>query len=466
MRGIRIVKVFFLVLMLLLAGQLVLYAAFHYRRLFDNDYNSRTRLLSGQNRRGTIYSSDGYVLAETRTDADGTDRRVYPFGNVFSHIVGYSANGGSGIEDLQDYYLVRSDISVFHKADYEEQGMKFPGNTVQTTLHAGLQCAAADAMEGYRGAVIITEPATGRILACVSRPDFDPNTIAAKWQEITSDTESGQLVNRAFQGTYPPGSTFKIIDAAAFWEQDAEGAENYRYTCTGTFTAGDETIRCYGGDIHGPLDFTDSFVRSCNCSFANIGLLLDRNRTAAMMKRMYFDRALPFDLPSSTSRAIPDRDCTDADRIQLAIGQGTAVMSPLHMNMITAAVANDGVMMKPYVTDAVLTADGDDIRVFHPSEAGRVFSSRTAQKLSAMMEETVLSGTARGLRSDGWTAAGKTGSAEYSDDPSLSHAWFTGYAPAESPEICITVILEGAGSGAQAAVPAARKILDAWFDMQ
>ena len=467
MRRMKTVRIFYTALMLLLAVYLVLYAASSYRKLFDNDYNSRTRLLSGRNTRGTIYSADGYILAETQKDpADGKDRRVYPFGNVFSHIIGFSANGGSGIEDLQDYYLVRSDIAVYHKADYEKNGEKYPGNTVMTTLHAGLQCAAEEAMRGYRGAMIITEPSTGRILACVSKPDFDPNTIVRDWEEITADTASGQLVNRAFQGAYPPGSTFKIIDAAAFLEQDAQAAADYGYTCTGTFTAGDETIHCYGGEVHYDLDFTGSFVRSCNCSFANIGLLLDRGKLRGMMNRMYFDRKLPFDMPASVSRAIPDRNCPDADMIQLSIGQGTAVMSPLHLNMITAAAANGGIMMKPYAVDAVLTADGDDIRVFHPSEAGRVFSPETADALTGMMAETVQSGTARGLRSEAWTAAGKTGSAEYSEQEELSHAWFTGFAPAEDPQVCITVILEGAGSGSQAAVPAARKVLDAWFDMQ
>ncbi|MBR2122401.1 MAG: penicillin-binding protein 2 [Lachnospiraceae bacterium] len=467
MKRIRAVSNFFTVLMLALCVYLCLYSALSYRKLFDNDYNGRTRLLSGQNRRGDIYSSDGYLLAHTAAVVDDTgnitEKREYPFGSIFAHIVGYSAYGRSGIEDLEDYYLVRSNISLSKKAEYAENSEKYPGNTVITSLNAMLQCAAEEALRGYRGAIIVSEPATGRILACVSKPDFDPNTIAENWENITSDNSSGSLINRATQGLYPPGSTFKILDAAAFIEQDQEAAGEYSYECTGSITRDGQTISCYHGDIHYTVDFTDSFVRSCNCSFANIGLLLDRPKFFRLLDGLYFNRPLPFDLPAAISRA-PKEAGSDADIMQLSIGQGTLVMTPLHMNMITAAIANRGIMMQPYVIDSVVTAQGDDLTVFHPRELKRAMSSTAAEMIASMMEETVLGGTARGIRNERYTAAGKTGSAEYSDTGSQSHAWFTGYAPAEDPRICITVVLEGAGSGSQAAVPAAKHVMDAWFD--
>ena len=467
MKRIKAVRIFFTVLMLALCIYLCLYSALNYRKLFDNDYNSRTRLLSGQNRRGDIYSSDGYLLAHTITETDSSgntaERREYPFGNVFSHIVGYSVYGRSGIEDLEDYYLVRSNVSLSSKAEYAAAGEKYPGNTVITSLNAVLQCAAEEALRGYKGAVIVSEPSTGRILACVSKPDFDPNTIARDWDTITADNSSGQLINRATQGLYPPGSTFKILDSAAFIEQDPEAAKGYRYECKGSITRDGQTISCYHGDIHYTVDFMESFVRSCNCSFANIGLSLDTPEFIRQLKGMYFNKALPFDLPAAVSR-VPEKADSDADIMQLSIGQGTTLMTPLHMNVITAAIANHGVMMQPYVIDAVVTAQGDDLAVYHPKELKNAMSSTAAEEIASMMEETVLTGTARNIQDERYTAAGKTGSAEYSDSDSVSHAWFTGYAPAKDPEICITVVLEGAGSGSQAAVPAAKHVMDAWFD--
>ena len=153
--------------------------------------------------------------------------------------------------------------------------------------------------------------------------------------------------------------------------------------------------------------------------------------------------------------------------LQVAIGQGTTSMSPLHLNLITAAVANDGVVMRPYVVQSVRTASGEVIRETKPAEYRRVMEEETAAQMRLLMEDVVKEGTATKLQGYGYTAAGKTGSAEFSDaDPSASHAWFTGYAPAEDPQFAVTVILEGAGSGGGYAVPMARAVLDACFAWQ
>lgn len=190
-------------------------------KLFNNDYNKRDELLETRNRRGSIYASDSETLlasTEASLDEDGNviQIRRYPFGNVYAHVVGYSEMGGSGLEEYYKYDLLHSNLPLSDKVRYDGREdadeRLYPGNNVITTLDPDLQQAAYDAMGDYEGAVIVTEVKTGRILAMVSKPDFDPNEIEELWDRLISDTETGTLLNRVTQGLYPPGSTFKIID--------------------------------------------------------------------------------------------------------------------------------------------------------------------------------------------------------------------------------------------------------------
>ena len=455
----------FIAVFLAMMVYIVTYAVRNQDTLFENDYNGREEMLLKQNLRGTIYAADGQVLAMTEETGAG-ERRVYPFGNLFSHIVGYDVLGRSGIEALENRTLVQSGLAISEKTAYDERGEKYPGNDVVTTLEPSLQQAASDALGIYKGAIIATEVGTGKILCCVSKPDFDPGTIAEDWAEIRQDNVSGVLVNRATQGKYPPGSTFKIIDSIEFLQEDKAAAEGYRFQCTGSFTApGDPSsvIHCYHNQVHGSVNFRTSFAQSCNSSFANIGMTFDRGAFAKTLDQLYFNRELPFELPSSVSSASVTSLSPAEDVMQLSIGQGETTMSPLHLNMITAMVANHGKMMKPYVVDRVQTASGSVIRRTQASSLGQLISQETADEVADMMRLVVTDGTGRKLADAPYSAAGKTGSAEYQEGSTISHAWFTGFAPADDPQICVTVVLEGAGSGGDYAVPMARRVFDAWY---
>lgn len=466
-RGIYVTAAAVLVLFAAMTFYLCRYALVNSRELFANDYNGREQLILEQNTRGKILAEDGDVLAQTLTNADGSEYRDYPYGSLFAHVVGYSVYGKAGIEKAEDYDLVRSGIPLSEKAEHERSGEKYPGNEVVTTLVPKIQQAASDAMGIYRGAIVVSEPSTGKILAMVSKPDYDPNQIRELWSGLLADNASGTLLNRASQGMYPPGSTFKILDAAEYIREHPEETASYSYSCNGTFTADGETIHCYHNQSHGQVDFRTSFAKSCNASFANIGLSLDKTKYAAFLKNMMFGEDLPFELPSARSSVDLAADTPTAQMLQVAIGQGTTSMSPLHLNLITAAVANDGVVMRPYVVQSVRTASGEVIRETKPAEYRRVMEEDTAAQMRLLMEDVVKEGTATKLQGYGFTAAGKTGSAEFNDaDPSASHAWFTGYAPAEDPQFAVTVILEGAGSGGGYAVPMARAVLDACFAWQ
>lgn len=431
--------------------------------LFNNSYNSRQKVLAQENTRGTIYAGSGEVLAQTKLDENGKEVRTYPYGKMFAHVVGYTGKGRTGIEELENYRLINSDLSEKEKLDNELAGKKNPGNDVFTTLDVSLQEAADEALGLYRGAVVVTEVKTGRVLAMVSKPDYDPNTIGEEWEKLNEDTEKAALLNRATQGLYPPGSTFKIVTALAYIRQFPDTWETYSFNCTGTYSHGESRISCYHGSVHGQVDLMTSFAKSCNASFANIGMSLDRQKFGETIDSLLFHQELPIPLAYKQTSVELDKDSTDAEVIQTSIGQGKTQITPMQLNLITAAIANGGELMQPIFVDTVKNADGKVLEKNSPAVYQRLMSKEEAQVMSSLMADVVQEGTGRKLKDRGYTAAGKTGSAEFSANKEESHAWFTGFAPVEDPEIAVTVIVESAGSGSDYAVPLARRVFDAWF---
>lgn len=455
---------FFVGLFFVMMGYTCHYAVTHRQTLMNNSYNTRQEILIAQNRRGTIYAAGGQILAETATDAAGEEVRVYPYANMFSHAVGYASNGKYGIEAQANYYLINSNARLSEKVANDVAGEKYPGDSVITTLDVDLQQIAYDSLGIYSGAVIVSEPSTGRILAMVSKPDFDPNEIDVIWDGLIADKESSVLLNRVTQGLYPPGSTFKIVTALEYIRENVDSYSQFRFQCNGRFTHGEERINCYHGTAHGSEDFSKAFAKSCNSAFASIGLSLDRKKFGDTLGELLFNRELKVDFAYNQSKLVIDADTSDADVMQAAIGQGTTQMTPLQLNMITCAIANGGMLMKPYLLERVETSEKTVVKQFSPDSYKRLMSAEEAQIMTGLMEEVVKSGTGTKLSGLSYTAAGKTGSAEYNKVKTDSHAWFTGFAPVEEPQVCVTIIIEGAGSGGDYAVPIAKRILDACFE--
>ncbi|MBQ6887595.1 MAG: penicillin-binding protein 2 [Lachnospiraceae bacterium] len=454
----------FVLVFLGMMGYICHFAVTNEQTLINNSYNARQGMLLAQNRRGNIYSNDGTILAETKTEEDGTERRVYPYANLFAHAVGYSTNGKMGVEALGNYYLINSNEPISNKVSADMAGTKYAGDSVYTTLDMELQEVAYNALGVYKGAVIVTEPSTGKILAMVSKPDFDPNNIDSMWETLLADEESSVLLNRVTQGMYPPGSTFKIVTALQYIRENTDSYSGYRYNCAGSYQSGEDRINCYHGTSHGSIDFKESFAKSCNASFANIGLSLNEISFAKTLKDLLFNEELPLETAYSQSKVTVEEDMATADMMQVSIGQGTTQISPIHLNMITCAIANDGKLMKPYMIDRVENSEGTVIKQFSTSSYGNLMTENEASILTELMEEVVESGTGRKLAGLSYTAAGKTGSAEYNTVKGDSHAWFTGFAPAENPQVCVTIIVEGAGSGGDFAVPIAKRIFDAYLE--
>lgn len=454
---------FFLVLFAVAIGYLGYFTATSEQEMINNSYNSRQEILLSRNYRGTIFSRDGEVLAETVLDDEQNETRKYPFGNLFSHVVGYSTQGRMGVEALANYYLINTSTSLNNKVANDMAGVKNPGDNVYTTLDVQIQEVADSELSIYRGAIIVTEVSTGKVLAMVSHPDFDPNEIQEIWDSLVENDSSSVLLNRSTQGLYPPGSTFKIVTALEYIRENPTSYDQYSFNCPGYFSSNGSRINCYHGSSHGQVSFTRSFAKSCNSSFANIGMGLDREAFADTLEDLLFGKELPLTLAYVKSSTAVSADISQDSMMQTSIGQGVTQITPMHLNMITCAIANNGILMKPYFVDHVENDAGNIVKSFKPASYGRLMSEEEAAVLTQLMTEVVENGTASKLSGLTYTAAGKTGSAEYNNIKGDSHAWFTGFAPAEDPEVCVTIIVEGAGSGGDYAVPIAKRIFDAYF---
>lgn len=432
---------------------------------FNHSFNSRQELMAEKNIRGTIYSSDGKKLAYTAVTGEGTEQRQYPYGEIFCHVIGYDSHGRSGVEALANYELSHSNVDMNNKIATSAAGGKDLADNVYTTFDAELQETAYNALGVYQGAAIVTEVKTGRVLAMVSKPGFDPNEIDALFASLSEDEESSVLLNRAAQGLYPPGSIFKVITTLEYLREHNNDLSGYHYQCSGSFVAEEVKISCFNHKAHGYQTYENSVTNSCNSSFANIGLGLDIDSFADTLDGLLFHQKLPIDLPSSEGSFDLVGDGGKEPVIHASFGQGRTIVTPLQMNLITCAIANEGLLMKPQVLTEVRTATGSPVKSYEPVSYRQLMTTEEATMLKDLMVQVVLVGTASKLKGLEYTVAGKTGSAEYDSSKNFSHAWFTGFAPAEDPEIAVTIIMEEAGTGSSYAVPVAKRIFDNYFQV-
>ena len=461
-REFAVVTYLFLALFL---GMIAYFAYFQIEKseaFINSPYNARQDAFADRIIRGSIVSAQGDVLAETKTAADGTESRHYPYGRMFAHVTGFSTYGKSGIESICNFQLLRSHAFFLEKAFNEIQDKKNIGDTVVTTLDMNVQKAAYEALGNYQGAVAAIEPSTGKILAMVSKPDFDPNTIAQDWESITSGEESSVLLNRATQGLYPPGSTFKIFTLLEYMKEN-QNYKNYAYQCNGSLTEGENVIHCFGNAVHGQEDLKTAFAKSCNTSFAGIGLNLNLTKFAKTAKSLLFNSELPCEFPYRQSSFTLKKGASRGEIMQTSIGQGKTLITPYHLALVMSAIHQGGVLMQPYVIDKVTNYSGVEVLANEPKEYAQLLTPKKARTIRTYLEAVVTDGTAAALNGQSYQAAGKTGSAEFTSAKD-SHAWFAGYASKEGAgDIVVSVVVEGAGTGGTYAVPVAKAVFDAYF---
>lgn len=459
-----VVMYLFLGLFLAMMAYFVYFQVFKSETFINSPYNSLQDLFSEHVVRGDILSSDGQVLATTKVNEDGTQEREYPYGRVFSHAVGYAVNGKAGLENQENFLLLRSHEFFLTQIGDELRGDKSQGDNVVTTLDSQIQKAAYDALGSYDGAVIVMEPKTGKIIAMVSKPDYDPNSVKENWDTLTADG-STVLYNRATQGKYAPGSVFKIYTALEYYRENTDSFDDYKYDCSGSITVDGQTIHCAGNKRHGQEDFRMSFANSCNSSFAELSLSLDREKFQDTCDSLLFNKNLPIAFESSRSSFSLSKKDSNAMVMETGIGQGKTLVSPLHMLLTASAIDNDGILMTPYLVDHTQNASGVEVSTNEPKGYTKLMTEPEAHFLQEYMRSVVTSGTGSKLAGQSYEASGKTGTAQVSDTTDQTNAWFVGYASKDGYEdIAIAVIVENSGAGSTYAVPIAKKIFDVYFN--
>ena len=362
--------------------------------------------------------------------------------------------------------MLTSGINPLVGAFNELKGEKNPGNNVVTTLNVSLSKAASDAFGSRRGAAVAIDPETGKILAMVSKPTYNPNNLTdARWKSLAADSdEKSALYNRATQGLYPPGSTFKLYTALEYIREQEE-YEKFHYTCTGKIGSGKDLIRCYGGEVHGRVDLEEAFAESCNAAFCMIGDGLDRKAWKRLCESLYYNKNIPLSkMEQKPSRFGVSPSSEQGDVRQASIGQGDTLVTPLQNALLVCAAVNKGEIMQPYVVDRIEDFKGNTITEKEARSLGSPISKKEAKILKQLMRATVTKGTATSLYyGTPYKAGGKTGSAEFQNGSSDSHAWFVGYAEKDGKKLVVSVVVEAAGTGSAYAVPIAKKLFDAYW---
>ena len=408
--------------------------------------------------RGSIMASSGEALAYTEIQDDGSQLRVYPYGEVFAHVTGYIGHGKAGLEESANELLLKApDLLDTLKSWANEEAVM--GSNVVTTIDLDLQQFIYEQMDEYKGAVVITEPSTGKVRVLVSTPSYDPEAIIDNWDNIAANEDS-PLYARATQGLYPPGSTFKILTALAMY-RNLPDYEDYTYECDGAFTIGDETLSCAKGNVHGYLDLDDGFAYSCNGYFASVGVKMGGDAIRKTAEYLHMGDFFDFELPQSESSVVVSSSDSDGIIAQTAIGQGETQMTPFMLNMITSAISNEGVLYTPYLIDRVTDTKGNQIEKNLPKLWGTMMKPDEAAYLEDLMSNVTEYGTASELRYESCEVYGKTGTAQV--DGGEDHSWFTGYTKVDGKvDLAITILIENGGSDKKA-VPLAQEILDYFY---
>lgn len=454
-----VVTYIFTAIFVLMIGYFVYFVGFASEDFINNPYNGLQTLFEKDVVKGQILTSDGYVIAETVTDEDGNETRTYPYGKMFAHVTGYTQGGRTGLEKQLNFTLLRSHAFFVEQLIYQFTEEKAIGDNVITTIRYDLQKTAYDALGKYDGAVVALDPQTGEILAMVSKPDYNPNTIAKDWEKLQ---EGSALYNRATQGQYTPGSVFKIFTTLAYIKDNPDYAD-YTYECKGEITIDGKTIHCASNKRHGVQTLEETFANSCNTSYANLISSISEKTFNEVCDTLMFNQALPIAFESSTSSfSISNKDTT-ALKMDTAIGQGKTLVSPLHMAMVAGAIANDGIAMRPTLVDYSENYKGILVEETEAKEYKTLLTTEETKLLAQFMRATVEDGTAKSLLSDKYTAYGKTGTAQITSDLDKTNAWFVGYAEYEGKEIAIAVVVEDSGNGSKYAVPIAKKVFNCYF---
>ena len=458
----------FLALMVNLTGS----AMFRQASLNNDPHNVRVRDAEFSQNRGNILVGSRPIATTTSSNGKFAYQRVYLSGPKYAPITGYYSYyyGRSMLEQTQNAQLTgTSDAQWLSRITGTLSGHKPEGGSITTTINAKAQDAAWDGLKGKKGAVVALDYTTGAVLAMASSPSYDPNELASHhlndttraWKNLVADPSS-PLTNRATREIYPPGSTFKLVTAAAALQNGyhpnsmVDSPENW--ILPGTRTPLTNETNCGGSRI----TLAHALDISCNTAFGKVGVSLGQDKIRDQAERFGFGKVVNSDVSSVASRF--PQDLTDAQLAQSSIGQYDVAASPLQMAMVTAGIANDGKLMTPYLTAQVRASNLQVVSEHHPKQMSQPMTKESAEQLKAMMASVVNNGTGKRARINGTTVGGKTGTAQ-TVKGKAPYAWFVGWS--DNPHVAVAVFIQSLDtaineiSGGRLAAPIARDVIEA-----
>lgn len=458
-RAIRDLSAIFVALFLLLAVRQAYVQIIKAPSIAGRSTNPRQALLEVG--RGRILATDGTVLAETQ---DG--RRVYPLGAQLAQSVGYLSRryGSSGIESAFDRALVPADSSGDPIAQLQSllaalrgESAAARGADVVTTIVPSVQSVLYNELTRYhRAAGVVLDPRSGQVLAVASVPSYDPNSFDTAFPQLRSDASS-PLLDRALDGLYPPGSTFKIFTASAALDSNTVSMDSH-FEDPGYLEIGNFTLHDNESEATGYADLTTAFALSSNVDFAQIALKMGVSTFYDYLHRWGIGSSLDFQLPSQVASVPAQSGIVPGELAQMGFGQGALLVSPLQMALVGATIANGGAEPRPYVVRQIVR-DGVAASVSEGATLANPVSAETAAKVTQMMVAVVQRGTGTPAQIPKISVAGKTGTA--TNPLGRSHAWFVCFAPADHPRAVVAIVVENVGYGATYAAPIARDVLKA-----
>ncbi len=438
----------------------------------ENTLNARPQIEQQQVHRGVIRTRDNALLARSVKASDTLYRRRYtPSARLFAQVIGYDflRIGRAGIERQRNDALAGQRNELTSVVD-ELRGRKRVGDNVITNLDLRAQQVALDALAGRKGSVVAIEPATGKVRVMASTPGYDPNALDEKgvFTKLSTDNKNSPLLNRATQAGYVPGSTMKVVTAAAAIDS---GAFSPGSTVSGKspVVISGTPLSNFSDEQFGNITLTTALTNSVNTVWAQVAEKLGHDVMSDYMTRFGFDSDPPLDFPDGqmlpsgvydAGKLLPPGS-KKVDIGRVGIGQERLRVTPLQMAEVAATVANGGVRMKPQLTSRIVDVDGRVVDRIQPEEAQRVMSADAAQKLTAMMANVVREGTGTAAALEGIEVAGKTGTAELNIAQNINQPWFIGFAPRNNPKIAVAVTLENlvGAQGGIVAAPIAKAVM-------
>ena len=435
--------------------------------------NNHTLVKESKTERGTISTYDNVVLAQSVEQSDGTYKRVYPAGTLAAHIVGYASEkfGTAGIESsYNDTLKGQRNYASWTDVLNASTGNSAAGNDVKLTINSTIQKAAQNALEGFSGACVVIDPKTGAVLALASSPTYNAADIETLLQNSSNSSDSSALYNRATQALYPPGSTFKIVTLTGALENNV-ATESSVFKAPGAMKIGNGDITNFNGRSYGEITLARATEVSANTVYAQLGVEMGADMLVKTAEDFGFDQDIKFDLPLAKSLMPKPEEMTEWETAWAAagepVGEHESPAGPqstvLEMAMVGCAIANNGVVQKPYLVDSIYNAEGKCSFTASPSPLMTTTNSATANRVKSILEGVVASGTGGAAAVPGVKIAGKTGTAETGKP--IDDSWFVGIGPSENSRVVVAIVLEegsdlpgGAASRAQGVLRTALQV--------